>query len=216
MPFLENEDAALKQKLRGLVVHDATSGTGGRRMAVRFRSPEYELADATYPLALIGHTRVARDPEREMRGYIKVGYAPEGYGAWVDYADRAASPYYSESPIPLNIDYQVDVYCRKQQHMIELTGALMAFDALAERFGYLVIPQDSTVRRLDLLGGPEFSESQDELGKRLFVASYVLRVSSEVFWDEIVTAGPDVSQVFVDLVPPFYDGAPEPTVEETP
>lgn len=216
MPFLENEDAALKQKLQGLVAHDATSGSGGRKVTVRFRSPEYELADATYPLALIEHTRVARDSEREMRGNIKVGYAPEGYGTWTDYADRAASPYYSESPIPLNIDYEVNFYCRKQQHLIELTGALMAFDALAERFGFLAVPQDSTVRRLDLLGGPEFSESQDELGKRLFVASYVLRVSSEVFWDDIVTAGPAVSRVLVDLVPPLYDGVPEPTGEETP
>jgi hypothetical protein len=215
VPFLTNEDAALKQKLMGLVVHDSTSGAGGRKVTVRFRSPEYELSDATYPLALIEHTGIARDPEREMRGYIKVGYAPEGHDSWTDYADRAASPYYSESPIPVNIDYEVNVYTRKQQHMIELTGALMAFTALPERFGFLAIPQDQTVRRLDLLGGPEYSESQDELGKRLFVASYVLRVSSEVFWDDIVTAGA-VQQVFVDLVPPFYDQAPAYMPEETP
>lgn len=216
MPFLVNEDAALKRKLAGLVVHDATSGTGGRNVTVRFRSPEYELADATYPLALIQHTRIARDPEREMRGYIKVGYAPEGYPAWDDYPDRAASPYYSESPIPLNVDYEVNVYARKSQHLIELTGALMAFARLTERFGFLEVPQDSTVRRLDVLGGPEFSESQDELGKRLFVATYVLRVSSECFWDDILTATTPVQDVFVDLLPPFYDQLPAPAVEETP
>ncbi|MBD0734062.1 hypothetical protein [Streptomyces sp. CBMA29] len=208
MPFLRNEDAALKQKLTGLVVHDATSGTGGRRVAARFRSPEYELADATYPLAIIEHTRVARDPEREMRGHIKVGYSPEGYPAWVDYADRAASPYYSESPIPLNIDYEVNFYTRKSQHLIELTAALMGFDRLSERFGYLEIPQDSTVRRLDVLGGPDFSESQDELGKRLFAATYVLRISSEYFWDDILTAPYTVREVFVDVLPPFYDQRP--------
>jgi hypothetical protein len=216
VPFLENEDAALKRKLTGLVVHDATSGTGGRHTTVRFRSPEYELADATYPLILIEHTRIARDPEREMRGYIKVGYAPEGFQTWADYDDRAASPYYSESPIPLNCDYEVNCYTRKSQHLIELTGALMAFSRLTERFGFLEIPQDSTVRRLDLLGGPEFSESQDELGKRLFVATYVLRVSSEVFWDDILTASTAVQQVFIDLLPPFYDQRPVYTAEETP
>jgi hypothetical protein len=216
VPFLVNEDTALKQKLTGLVVHDATSGTGGRKLTVRFRSPEYELADATYPLALIEHTRVARDPEREMRGQIKIGYSPEGFPGWVDYPDRAASPYYSESPIPLNVDYEVNLYTRKSQHLIELVGSLMAFARLSERFGFLEIPQDSTVRRLDVLGGPEFSESQDELGKRLFVATYVLRVSSEVFWDDIFSASTAVQQVFVDLVPPFYDQLPAPAVEETP
>lgn len=215
MPFLANEDEALKQKLKGLVVHDATSGSAGRRVTVRFRSPEYELADATYPLALVEHTRIARDPEREMRGYIKIGYAPEGYPAWTDYADPAASPYYSESPVAVNVDYGVDVYTRKHVHLIELTGALIAFARLPERFGYLEIPQDSTVRRLDLLGGPEFSESQDELGKRLFVASYALRVSAEVFWDDILTADTAVQTVMIDLLPPFTDQRPAPTAQET-
>lgn len=215
MPFLVNEDAALKLKFQGLVVHDATSGTGGRKVTVRFRSPEYELADATYPLALIEHARIARDPEREMRGYIKVGYSPEGYPVWVDYADPAASPYYSESPVPLNVDYEVNFYARKSQHLMELTGALMAFSRLSERFGYLEIPQDSTVRRLDVLGGPDFSDSQDELGKRLFTATYVLRVSSEFFWDDILTASTPVRQVFVDLVPPFFDTLTVQTAQET-
>lgn len=208
MPFLENEDAALKLKLQGLSVRDSTSGSAGRKLTVRFRSPEYELADATYPLALLEHTAVARDPEREMRGYIKVGYAPEGFAAWSDYDDRAASPYYSQAPVALNIDYAVTLYTRKQQHLIQLTAQAMAFDVLPERFGYLAVGQDATVRCLDVLGGPEYSESQDELGKRLFVASYALRVSSEVFWDDIVSAGPDVQAVFVDVLP-------IPVVEET-
>lgn len=212
MPFLMNEDAALKQKLTGLLVHDGNSGMPGRPMAVRFRSPEYEMADASYPLALIEHTRIVRDPEREMRGDIKIGYAPEGNPTWSDYLDPAASPYYSQSPIPLSIDYEVNVYCRKNVHLIELTGALMAFSRLTERFGYLEIPQDETVRRLDLLGGPEFSESQDELGKRLFVASYVLRVSAEVFWDDIVNASETVQRVMIDLLPPSFDQPLTPTV----
>lgn len=201
MPFLENEDAALKQKLQGLSVRDATSGSGGRKLTVRFRSPEYELADATYPLALIQHTAISRDSEREMRGPVKLGYAPEGHAVWADYEDPTASPYYTDSPIPLNLDYQVDVYTRKQQHLIQLTGALMSFDLFSERFGYLAVSQDSTVRRLDVLGGPEFSESSDELGKRLFTAAYALRISSEAIWDDIVTAGAEVQRVFVDVLP---------------
>ncbi|MGW3275876.1 hypothetical protein ACWDFH_31090, partial [Streptomyces kronopolitis] len=71
MPFLLNEDKALKHKLQGLVVHDATSSMG-RQVTVRYKNPEYELADATYPLVLISHTRISRDEERESRGIVNL------------------------------------------------------------------------------------------------------------------------------------------------
>lgn len=199
MPFLLNEDRALKYKLQGLVVHDATSGDSGRRVTVRYRSPEYELADASYPMALITHSRISRDEEREHRGMVNVHYAPEGYEPWADMADPTQSPYMAQMPIPLNIDYQVDVYARKELHLIELTGSLMQFDFFPPRFGYLPIPEDGTVRRLDLLGGPEYSESKDELGKRLFVATWLIRISSELFVSDIRTLTP-AQRVLIDFL----------------
>ncbi|MEV7902170.1 putative Ig domain-containing protein [Streptomyces anulatus] len=189
MPFLLSEDKALKMKLQGLMVHDATSGNG-RRVTVRYKNPEYELADVTFPLALITHSRVSRDEEREHRGVVNLHYAPEGYAPWADMADPAQSPYMAEMPIPLNIDYQIDAYARKETHIIEMTGALMGFDYFPPRYGYLSVPEDGTVRRLDLLGGPEYSETKDEKGKRLFIASWVIRVSSEIFLSEIRTLTP--------------------------
>lgn len=185
MPFLANEDTALKKKLQGLFVHDATSGTSGRPVTVRFKNPEYELSDSQYPLIMISHTMISKDAARESRGYVRVGYAPEGYAPWADMSDPRQSPYSSEMPIPLNIDYRVDVYTRKQTHMIELTGVLMGYFLLADRYGFLTIPQDGTTRRLDILGGPEYVESKDELGKRLFSAAWSVRVSSEIFLYEI-------------------------------
>ncbi|MET9360381.1 Ig domain-containing protein [Streptomyces sp. NPDC006632] len=198
MPFLLNEDKALKQKFQGLVVHDATSGTG-RKVTVRYRSPEYELADATYPLVLISHTRISRDEERESRGTVNLHYAPEGYEPWADMTDPTQSPYMAQMPIPLNIDYQLDVYARKELHIIELTGALMQFDFLPARFGYLPVGEDGTVRRLDLLGGPDYSESKDEQGKRLFCASWALRVSSEIFVYDIRELTP-AQRVLIDFL----------------
>ncbi|MFJ4739074.1 putative Ig domain-containing protein [Streptomyces sp. NPDC088775] len=198
MPFLLNEDKALKQKFQGLMVHDATSGMG-RKVAVRYRNPEYELADATYPLVLISHTRISRDEERESRGTVNLHYAPEGYEPWADMTDPTQSPYMAQMPIPLNIDYQLDVYARKELHLIELTGALMQFDLLPARFGYLPVGEDGTVRRLDLLGGPDYTESKDELGKRLFCASWALRVSSEIFLSEIHTLTP-AQRILIDFL----------------
>lgn len=198
MPFLLNEDKALKQKFQGLMVHDATSGAG-RKVTVRYKNPEYELADATYPLALISHTRISRDEERESRGTVKLHYAPEGYEPWADMTDPTQSPYMAQMPIPLNIDYQLDLYARKELHIIELTGALMQFDFLPARFGYLPVGEDGTVRRLDLLGGPDYTESKDETGKRLFCASWALRISSEIFVYEISSLTP-AQRVLIDFL----------------
>ena len=197
MPFLENEDAALKLKLQGLTVTDATSGPTDRRVEVRFRNPEFEFADATYPLVLISHTGIDRDPERETRGTETLNYAPEGYPAWDPVTDRSASPYRSEFPIPVNINYAIEVFTRKQQHLIQLTGALMGFDRLPPRLGYVAIPQDGTVRRLDILGGPEYTESKDERSKRLFVGLYSILISSEIFLSEIYTLPPAL-RVLID------------------
>ncbi|MEV8399225.1 putative Ig domain-containing protein [Streptomyces niveus] len=198
MPFLLNEDKALKLKLQGLMVHDSTSGPG-RKVTVRYKNPEYELADATYPLALISHSRISRDEERESRGTVNVHYAPEGYEPWADMTDPTQSPYMAQMPIPLNIDYQLDVYARKELHIIELTGALMGFDFLPPRFGYLPVGEDGTIRRLDLLGGPDYTESKDELGKRLFCASWALRVSSELFVSEISELTP-AQRILIDFL----------------
>lgn len=197
MPFLENEDRALKLKLQGLCVHDATSGVG-RPVTVRFKNPEYELADSTFPLVLLSHTSISKDEERENRGFISVHYAPEGYPRWPDIMNPADSPYWSEVPIPLNIDYQVDVFTRKQTHSIELTAELMQFDFLPPRFGYLDVPQDGTVRRLDLLGGPDYYESKDDQGKRIFSMSWSIRVSSEIFLYDIREFTP-VQRVLLDV-----------------
>lgn len=190
MPFLQNEDAALKLKFQGLTVSDATSGDTGRRVGVRFRNPEYELADATFPLILISHMGIERATERESRGQVALNYAPEGYAPWSDMTDPNKSPYFTETPIPVNINYSVEVFTRKQQHLIQLTGSLMGFNRLPPRLGFLPVPQDGTIRRIDILGGPEYSESKDEKDKRLFIGTYAILVSSEIFLQDIYELSP--------------------------
>lgn len=78
MPWLLNEDAALKKKLQGLKVDDTNAPNGGRPVPVRFRLPETELSDTSFPLIVIEHAGMSRDTEREHRGYIQLPYIPEG------------------------------------------------------------------------------------------------------------------------------------------
>jgi hypothetical protein len=60
---------------------------------------------------------------------------------------------------------------------------LFAPGRLPFRFGQLPIPQDGTNRRLDMLG---FSKRDTtEGGKRLFSNVYNIRISSELFVDQI-------------------------------
>lgn len=189
MPWLLNEDAALKLKLQGLVVFDADSGSNGRPVPVRYRLPETEVADLTFPIIVISHNGWYYAPERDHRGYDILEYAPEGLAPWwnstgnpsVDTFDPTQSPYLSYFPIPYNFDYQVTVYSRfMHEHTIPLVSALAGPDRLHPKFGYLDIPQDGTKRTLQLLGGPDLLTAKDTNDKRLFMANYTVRVFSEL------------------------------------
>jgi len=98
MTWLLNEDAALKAKLQGLTVDDVNAPLNGRPVAVRFRLPETELADMTFPCIVIEHAGISKDDEREHRGYIRLPYVPEGLDPRglvplkVDVVDGVANP----------------------------------------------------------------------------------------------------------------------------
>lgn len=192
MTFLLVEDAALKAKLSGMHVTDINSPVGGRPVAVRFRLPENELADLTFPAVIIDHTGISVDHEREMRGYIQMPYAPEGYLWWdadgtANSFDPLLSNYFAEVPIPVSIDYTLTILARRQTHNIALIAELMRQSRLHPRFAYLAIPADGTVRRLEVIGGPESQAIDDENGKRLFRTLYSIRVSSELVPEQIET-----------------------------
>lgn len=196
MPWLANEDAAIKAKLLGLSVADTNTPEFGMPVDVRFGLPEQEIATMTFPLLVIERHDADRDPEREARGTISLQYAPEGYELW---PEDESSPFITTNPIPYTITYQVTAYARKQWHLTELAAKLSVFERLPARFGFLVIPQDKTVRRLDLIGGPEFSQGRDEQGKRLWQLTYLLSVSSEVL--STVTEVIDVETVVTTVEP---------------
>lgn len=191
MPLFRNEDAAVKAKLAGLSVSDAANAA--RPVAVRYRDPEDELSDLTFPIILLERVDVTVDPARAHAGYIALPYAPEGYQAFPQQPDSRHSPYFTEFPVPLFVDYAVTLLARKAAHATALTAALSVFDRLPLRYGYLVVPQDSTVRRLDVTGGPLTSTVLDGAGKRLFRAVWRVRTTAELIWAPVDTPVPAAS-----------------------
>lgn len=193
MPWLRNEDACIKARLQGLTVQDSTAPVGGRSVGVRFRLPQDELANLTYPVIIIEHAGVYPDQERMQSGQmVQVPYVPEGYQSWAHGSstdphalDPGQSPYFSTfPPTPYNLDYQVTLYGRFwDAHIQPLIAELATLWRLPAKAGALWVPQNGTLRTMRLLGGPEEGYGLDEDGKRLFKVVYRLRVYTELLED---------------------------------
>lgn len=210
MPWLLNEDAALKFKLQGMTVTDATSPPNGRKVKVRYRLPETEVANLDYPCIILEFLGAFGAPEREHRsGPINLPYTPEGYSG----PGPFRVPWY---PIPYNLDYQVTVLSRlARDHHFPLLARMQMPDKLPYHWGQIIIPQDNTVRTMILSGGPDTPYGVDEDGKRLFTAVYRVRIFSELYGPVTdLSPGnyPRVSQLNIDLG--VYEDASDLTTEE--
>jgi hypothetical protein len=184
MPWIFSEDAAMKARLQGLFVQDATAPDGGRPVGVRYRLPDDELANLTYPVIIVEHAGLYPASERMHSGYTQLPYAPEGRMQWWQEGQPiipTESPYRSPVPTPYNFDYQVTLYGRFwAAHIAPVIGQLATIGRLPAKHGRLWVPQDSTTRSMRLLGGPEEGYGTDEDGKKLFKVVYLVRVFSEL------------------------------------
>jgi len=174
MPFLLNEDAALKLLLTGITVAD--SGNSTRPVGVYYGQPDKELRQQSYPYITIDLGGVTEDASRAHRGYVPLTYTPEG----VDITNINRVNY----PIPVDITYQISTWARQPRHDRQLIAALFSPGRLPLRFGQLPIPQDGTDRRVDVLGFSKRDFIEGE--KRLFSNVYNIRISSELFVDQLI------------------------------
>lgn len=192
MVWIANEDAALKYALQGIQVSDGTSPA--RNVPVRFENPEDELVNYEPPMILISMPNISLAFDRMGNGgemiqgtfETQLPYAPEGYPNWWPEQnksyDPSRSPYYADVQ-PYNLDYQITVLTRiNRQHMIPILGQLDMPTRLG-RNATLTIPQDGTYRQIDRMGGParqSYSYKDGPLTKKLFTATYMIRVHSEL------------------------------------
>lgn len=200
MPFILNEDAALKDKVKGIKVTDDNAPEGGRNVAVWFRMPEGELRDQKYPFITLDLINVEEDTSRAHRGIIAMRYLPEGVTATDDETVK------TEFPIPYNLDYQITTHTRYAQHDRQIMAELLKQDRLPHRFGFLHVPQDDTVRRLDLLSvRPADTMMDTEAGKkRLFRKIFTVRVSAELLPSTVAKVIDTETVTILDATDPAY------------
>lgn len=196
--FIFNEDRAMVSKLSGLLVGDINAPDSGRPVDVKWLDPDTELENLTFPSIIISNTGIVFDEERAANGWFQLPYTPEGFATWNTPLEPSTSPYFAQTPIPYNINYQIEVLSRTNKHATFLTAVLSGPDFLNARFGYLEIPEDGTIRRMDLMSGPERQSIRDRDDKRIFHAVYSVRVSTELLPKEI-EAYSIVNKVVKDL-----------------
>lgn len=180
MTFLLSEDKALRDALKGMTVTDqkADGGVGGTRsVGVWFGQPDQEIRNQSYPYITIDMVDVGEDFARAHRGRVKPAYYddPATMGSGAAY-DEDLHDWEMDWPVPVIIDYQVTSYARQPRHDREILSQLMT-TKLPLRFG-VVEPDDGTVRRVDIMGISKRDVTEN--GKRLFVNSFTVRISSEI------------------------------------
>jgi hypothetical protein len=169
MPFILNEDKAIKTMLTGVTVSD--SGNASRPVGVWFGQPDLEIRAQSYPYMTIDFLGYNEDFSRAHRGEIQMPYFPEG-------ADTSQQ-YMTEFPIPVYLDYQITTWARQPRHDRQIMAEMAVGQRIPLRYGLLVVPEDKTVRRVDFLGFTK-KDTTDENGKRLFSNAYTIRVSAEI------------------------------------
>jgi len=196
MSFLLEEDKAIRDLLKGMVVTDQKSVTEAgpqRNVDVWFGQPDQEIRAQSYPYITIDMIDVSEDFQRSMRGLVKPPYLQDptnmvdGVQATQSVQGVDEVPYdgtvhnwYIHYPIPVYIDYQITTYSRQPRHDREILAQIM-YTKIPLRFAVLEVGNNDaqgTLRRLDVL---DISKRDvTEQGKRLFVNAFTVRVSSEI------------------------------------
>lgn len=183
MPAILNEDAALKKLLTGLTVSD--SGNSARPVGVWYGQPDPQIRQQSYPYITIDLIGISEATERAHAGTVTLPYTPEGYSSDIDYETMY--------PIPVDLMYQVTTFARQPRHDRQIIAQLFGPLRLPLRFGMIAIPEDGTVRRLDMLA---FSKRDfTETDKRLFSNVYTISISAEFLREEL-------NQIYQVLYPP--------------
>jgi hypothetical protein len=180
VPFIINEDQALKEHLQGLTVSDQNDNA--RPVKVYYRLPESEERAVSYPFLTLDLLDIEEEPDRAHRGRITPQYLPEGYTT----PPAGMGDYKTEFPIPVSLLYQITSHTRSAWHDRQLTAQLIG-NKLPIRFGQLFVPADETVRRMDLVDF-QAADSLDRNNKRVFRKAITVAVSAELFLEELETA----------------------------
>lgn len=196
--FLLAEDAALKARFSGITVNDDRNNM--RPVQVFFRYPEGET-ERLYPFITIEMIDIVHARNRQHSevylDYVETGkpnranvlkqpnalkYWPS-QGANMDgyVEDATADGLVAGEFVPVDILYQVSTFTRSALHDRQLSSQMLS-TIVPFRKGFIDIPADGTIRRLDLLDWTTADLLDPEAGyrKRIFRKIYTLQMSAEI------------------------------------
>ena len=178
--WILDEDFALKEKLKGVVVSDQHQRA--RAMGVWFAHPDQEIREQEYPYATIELLEVSEAQERVHRGHLWLDdrWGNKDIPEWWNYDPLGEDEvgYVTEMTTPINLDYQITTWARNPRHDRQIMAQLMTGGRTMLRAGWLETP-DNKIRRMDWLGHYKRS-SADENQKRLQSNVFRVRISSEI------------------------------------
>jgi len=193
--FLFAEDNALKLRFSNIFVNDDRNNS--RPLNVFFRYPEKET-EKYYPFITLERVAIAHATNRQEseRFYYYTGdsssprsefaYFPSELNSAEVAALANGGRLRMEAPVPVNITYLVTTYARNPIHDVQITATMLR-SIIPFRRGFIEIPEDGTVRRLDLLQWQQSDITDQEAGqrKRIFRKVFTLVMNAEIPTSEL-------------------------------
>jgi len=190
--FTLAEDAALKMRLSDMAVSDDRNA---ERVCQVFFRHAAKTTEKTYPFVTIELSDISFAANRN-HSYTDLYYHQgDPSSSNIDYlpstmneADLAAlagvdGVLYADSYVPIDLMYSVTTYTRSQLHDRQLTALMLRrVVPIMPGRGWIEIPEDGTIRRLDMLSWNASDILDGEAGykKRIFRKVYTLKMNAEM------------------------------------
>lgn len=212
--FLTAEDAALKNKLKDLTVASERGLASDHRqkVGVWYRWPQRSYAKVEWPFLTLDLVDVDVDhPIEHSYSWDTMTYVPDTIPETVDQQVGDFYRYMAPTPVPHVLTYIVATHCRSERHDRELFRQLLQPWLLPFRFGFLEVPTDGTVRRLNVLDVSP-SNDLDSLEKRVFRRIFTISVNAEMLPEAALSLRATINNIVLNtnvsittgLRPPSY------------
>lgn len=203
--FTLAEDAALKMRLSSMAVSDDRNPE--RVAQVFFRHPE-KTTEKTYPFVTIELNDIRWASERQ-HSFQDLYYA-DSDGLTADQQESLTSIDYAPSELdaaglagivpaggflrtdaytPVDLMYSVTTYARSQLHDRQLSSLMLRrVVPISPGRGWIEIPEDGTIRRLDMMSWNSSDILDGEAGykKRIFRKVYTLKMNAEMMASDFI------------------------------
>lgn len=184
------EEEALKAKLSNLLVADPRASSGRKRIDVYYRMPPAEKR-REYPFITIDLVDIVFANDRAHSAQIyPIDFWPSEYASFEEYAVAKSldwdpdenGPGESVELHPYDLYFSVTTHTRNPLQDRQLTSLLLGTAYLPDRWGYLHVPADDSIRHLERVGWATLDEYEGnpQASDRVFRKSYNVKVSAFV------------------------------------